>query len=54
MKSFIKCDLCNKEISGERCELAAYKRVIDGKEQNFCCERHAEEFEKTKSKSRAV
>jgi hypothetical protein len=27
---FIKCEVCNAEISDEKCPFAEYKRVIDG------------------------
>jgi YHS domain-containing protein len=46
MKEFTRCDLCNIEISGEKCVFAVYKRVIDGKEHYFCCEHHANEYER--------
>jgi YHS domain-containing protein len=46
MKAYAKCDLCNIEISGEKCVFAVYKRVIDGKEHYFCCEHHANEYER--------
>ena len=45
MKAFVKCELCDKEISSEKCELAGYKTIIDGEEHFFCCKRHAEEFQ---------
>jgi YHS domain-containing protein len=50
-KSFMKCDLCNREISDEKCELAAYKRVINGEEYSFCCRRRAQEFERTRKQT---
>ena len=46
MSSFVKCELCNVEVSGERCVFATYRLVIDGKEHFFCCEQHAKNFEK--------
>jgi len=52
MKATMKCDLCNLEISGEKCVFAVYKRVIDGKEYYFCCEHHADEFERRRRKQR--
>jgi len=48
MKSFVKCDLCNRGISGEKCELATYKMVINGEEYSFCCRHLAQEFERTR------
>ncbi len=45
MKSVI-CELCNFEIPGEKCVFAVYKRTINGVEHYFCCEHHADEFEK--------
>ncbi|MDH5783655.1 MAG: transcriptional regulator [Candidatus Bathyarchaeota archaeon] len=50
MKTFVKCELCNIEISGEKCVFAVYKRVIDGEEHCFCCEHHADEFEREHGK----
>ncbi|MCZ2855602.1 MAG: transcriptional regulator [Candidatus Bathyarchaeota archaeon] len=46
MKTFKKCELCNLELAGEKCAFAVHKRVIGGKEHYFCCEHHADEFEK--------
>jgi len=42
----IKCKLCNAEISDEKCMFVAHKKVIDSEEHYFCCERHADEFER--------
>lgn len=41
-----RCELCMADVSGEKCVFAVYRRVIDGKEHFFCCEGHAEEFER--------
>ncbi|MFH1821858.1 MAG: transcriptional regulator [Methanobacteriota archaeon] len=46
MKTCVKCEMCQAEISGEKCVFATYKKVIDGKEHYFCCENHAKEFER--------
>jgi len=51
MKNFLKCELCNAEISEEKCVFAIYKRTVDGKEHYFCCEKHANKFEE-KEKNR--
>jgi len=32
-------------LEGEVCELATYKKTIDGKEHIFCCESCASKFE---------
>jgi len=45
MKS-VMCELCNFEILGEKCVFAVYKGSIDGVEDCFCCEHHADEFER--------
>lgn len=45
MKSFIKCDLCNAEITEEKCVFAVHRQAPGGEERCFCCERHADEFE---------
>jgi YHS domain-containing protein len=47
MTRFMKCDLCNVEISGEKCVFAVHKRTRGGEDHYFCCERHADEFDKT-------
>jgi len=51
---FIKCDLCNVEICDDegKCAFAIHKRLIDGKEYYFCCETHADSFEKSKKKTK--
>lgn len=51
---FIKCELCNVEIRDDKgkCAFATHKRVIDGKEYYFCCEAHADRFEKSKRKTK--
>ncbi len=41
---FVRCEMCNVEVPTEKCEFADCRRVIDGEEHYFCCERHAEEF----------
>ena len=41
---FVKCEMCSTEIPSEKCEFANCRRIIDGEEHYFCCERHAEEF----------
>ena len=41
---FVKCEMCRIEIPSDKCEFADCKKVVDGEEHYFCCERHAEEF----------
>ena len=41
---FVKCEMCSIEIPTEKCEFANCKKIVDGEEHYFCCERHAEEF----------
>jgi len=53
MKStFIKCDYCKVDVSKEteKCVFAVYSRFINGEEYRFCCEAHADKFEKEKKK----
>lgn len=45
MKRFMKCDLCNTEISDEKCVFAVHIQTRGGEDHYFCCERHADEFE---------
>ena len=52
MKTFVKCELCNAEVSGERCIFAIHTVETDSKEYYFCCEQHAEKFkDKTQESS---
>ena len=37
MKKFVKCEVCEAEVSVEHCEFATHKRIIDGKEYVYCC-----------------
>jgi len=47
---FVKCDYCKIEIPSGKCELAAYRTVIDGKEYVFCCVQCAKRYQKQKKK----
>ncbi len=49
MTCFMKCDLCNTEITGEKCVFAVHRRTRDGIDHFFCCERHADEFQQTQT-----
>jgi len=40
MKTFVKCELCDVEVSDDRCIFAQ----IDGEDHCFCCQRHADEY----------
>ena len=45
MKSkFVKCTSCSSEITSDKCELATYSTVIDGKEYTFCCKNCAKDY----------
>jgi len=48
--TFIKCDYCRVDICEEtgKCVFAVHRRVINGREHYFCCEAHADRFEKEK------
>lgn len=48
MTKFIQCAQCNVKITDDKCEFAICKRVIDGEEYVFCCEKCAEQYEKKK------
>ncbi len=48
MTKFIKCEQCNVEITGEKCDFAVYTRDVDGKEYAFCCAKCAEKYTKKK------
>jgi YHS domain-containing protein len=43
---FNKCAVCNVEIGGKKCVFAVHKRIVNGEEYYFCCESHADEFER--------
>ncbi len=42
---FVKCEWCNEDIASEKCELATYSTIINGKEYSFCCKTSAKEYE---------
>ena len=44
--TFIKCELCDVDVSGEKCVFAIHERIIDDKEYHFCSKIHADEFER--------
>jgi len=46
---FTKCELCDSEVSTDKCLFATCTRIIEGKEYHFCCISHADEFQKKKS-----
>jgi YHS domain-containing protein len=46
---FIRCELCNVKIAGDKCELAAHTKMINGKEHTFCCETCAQHYEKKRN-----
>jgi hypothetical protein len=50
-RDFIHCRMCKTVISERDCAFASYIKVIDGKEQTFCCLRCAEDYEKRKKKT---
>jgi len=52
--TIVKCDLCKVDICDvtEKCVFAIYKRVIDGKEYQFCCQSHADRFERERKRKR--
>jgi len=51
---FIKCDYCRADIRDEtgKCVFAICRRVIDGREYSFCCEAHADRFEREKKRQK--
>jgi YHS domain-containing protein len=52
--TIVKCDFCKNDICDEtgKCIFAVHKRVIDGKDYYFCCEAHADNFEKEVKKKK--
>jgi hypothetical protein len=43
----MKCKPCDVTDYADKCVFATNKRVINGEEHFFCCEEHADEFERT-------
>ena len=52
MSDFVKCEICTAAISGEKCIFAIYMREINGEKHYFCCENHANEYERQYRKRR--
>ena len=48
MPEFVRCEFCKSEIPSETCRLAAYSKIIDGKQYLFCCEQCVKRYEKKK------
>lgn len=46
-----KCELCNADVSNEKCAFADYKKIINGKEVFFCCQQHAKEYSNKPSRN---
>jgi YHS domain-containing protein len=40
--------MCKAVLSEKDCAFASYKKIIDGKEIYFCCERCYDDYEKKK------
>jgi YHS domain-containing protein len=49
---FVKCEYCKAEIPLERCEMATYRTMIDGKEYVFCCTQCATRYQQKKKKKK--
>jgi YHS domain-containing protein len=49
---FVRCDFCKSKIPAETCKLAAYSKVIDGKQFMFCCQQCAKQYQKRKKKEK--
>ena len=46
MTKLIRCEQCNQKVVGDKCQFAAYTRIVDGEKHVFCCEKCAERYEK--------
>jgi hypothetical protein len=46
----IRCELCKAALDVEKCELATYRTIIDGKEHTFCCVKCADRYQKSQKK----
>ncbi len=49
MTKFVKCEQCQAQIAGNKCDFAILTRIIDEKEHVFCCKKCAEKYEKKRS-----
>ncbi|MCJ7633790.1 transcriptional regulator [Candidatus Bathyarchaeota archaeon] len=49
-RDFVQCSMCKTVLSEKDCAFASYKKIIDGKETFFCCERCHDDYEKNMSK----
>ncbi|MGQ9565049.1 MAG: hypothetical protein ACUVT5_00690 [Candidatus Bathyarchaeales archaeon] len=47
---FIQCDFCKSNIELDKCEFAAYRTAIDGKEYVFCCAHCAKQYKEQRKK----
>ena len=50
--SFVKCEVCDVKVIGDKCVFAVQKRIIKNKEYLFCCARCSEGFEKNSENKR--
>lgn len=51
-QEFVQCGYCKTKVSLERCEFAAHRTVIDGKEHVFCCAQCAQQFQAKRKKKK--
>ena len=51
-QEFVQCGHCKTKVSLERCEFAAHRAVIDGKEYIFCCTQCAQQFKAKRKKKK--
>jgi YHS domain-containing protein len=49
-RDFVQCRMCKTVLSEKECAFASVKKVIDGKETYFCCERCSDDYERKKNR----
>ena len=49
MVKSILCSQCKVKIAGDECLFMSYKRVINGEEYAFCCQKCVEKFKAQKT-----
>jgi len=49
---FVQCDFCKAKVPLGKCEFAAYRTTIDGKEYTFCCAHCATQYKQKRKKAK--
>jgi YHS domain-containing protein len=49
---FVQCSYCKVRVPLEKCEFAAHRTAVDGKEYVFCCAQCAKQFQAKRKKKK--